>query len=144
LIGAPQFATRHRSPPAIALWREWLARSFDGITIEEAGKSFLTRYPGQPLHLYEPGYLIYALKRNGWNGFILGGIASHNADDEIATAPSALIRVVLVRRRDSSDDPVLLESVHDLPVLFMGKIVQITRVSDHTAWTAFPAALPYH
>ena len=68
--------------------RSW----FDGITIEEADERFLVNYPSRPLDLMETGNRIFALKGKGWTGFILGGVISYNEDDEVATAPSALLK----------------------------------------------------
>ena len=65
---------------------------FDGIAIEETDKSFLANYPSQPLDLMEHGNRIFALKGKGWTGFILGDVISYHEDDEIATAPSALLK----------------------------------------------------
>ncbi|MBV9877423.1 MAG: hypothetical protein JO025_22030 [Verrucomicrobia bacterium] len=65
---------------------------FDGITIEETDKSFLASHASRPLDLMEHGNRAYSLKGRGWTGFILGGIVSYNQDDEVATAPSALLK----------------------------------------------------
>jgi hypothetical protein len=55
-------------------------------------ESFLANYPSQPLDLMEHGNRIFVLKGKGWTGFILGDVISYHEDDEIATAPSALLK----------------------------------------------------
>lgn len=65
---------------------------FDGIGIEEVDKDLLEGYASKPAEMMETGNVVYALKGRDWKGFIVGGIASYNEDDEVATAPSALLK----------------------------------------------------
>jgi len=64
---------------------------FDGISIEEVDKTYLRDYHSRPADMLELGNRVYALKGSGWSGFVVAGIVSYHEDDNMNTAPSALM-----------------------------------------------------
>jgi hypothetical protein len=67
--------------------RSW----FDGIEILEVQSDYLREFRSNPIEMLESGNRVYALRGNGWQGFIAGGIVSTHEDEGEFSAPSKLM-----------------------------------------------------
>ena len=63
----------------------------DGLFIEEVEPSSIVDRPSRPTALIEPGNRVYALRGNGWEGFIVAGAIFTAEDDKEESEPSSLL-----------------------------------------------------
>jgi len=49
--------------------RSW----FDGLEITEVDQEYLRGFRSNPVEMIQHGHKIYALRGNGWQGFVVGG-----------------------------------------------------------------------
>jgi hypothetical protein len=54
--------------------------------------NFLRELPSQPIELIEPGNVIYRLRGDNWEGFIVGGVMRTHEDTGEYGDPSALLK----------------------------------------------------
>jgi hypothetical protein len=63
---------------------------FEGIEIREAQQDYLRDFRSNPIEMIEVESRVYALKGEGWQGFIVGGTLSVQEDDGELMEPSSL------------------------------------------------------
>lgn len=63
----------------------------DGLLIEEVEAAHVANMRSRPTALLEPGNRVYALKGDGWEGYVVGGVLSTAEDDKEIGESSSLI-----------------------------------------------------
>ena len=64
---------------------------FEGIRIEETDAAGLEAHASKPAEMLEAGMKVYALRGNGWRGFVVGGVIGVHEDEQDFMSPSALL-----------------------------------------------------
>jgi len=64
---------------------------FTGVKIEEIEQTYLAGRGSGPAEMIEPGNIVYKVKGENWEGFIVGGIAIIEEDDKEYGDPSGLL-----------------------------------------------------